>query len=100
VRLPLVESKLIGSLYPSRNPQGALPADGCIRFFDDYDGPETALAVAKHRDTGFTTWLSAGVCKLDAEARALDKCGFSACNSARDATKYFIASSIGPPFCP
>lgn len=79
---------------------GLVPSDGCTRFFDDYTGPETALAVAKHRDTGFTTWLSAGVCKLDSEARALDKCGYAACKNGRDATKCYIASSTGPEFCP
>jgi hypothetical protein len=83
-----------------RDTLGVFLAAECIRVLDDYEGPGTALAVAKHRETGFTTWLSAGVCKLDAEARALDKCGYSACRNGRDATKCFIASSAGPPFCP
>ena len=74
-------------------PSDGISAQACQRFVTELTGP--AIAVGRHPNAGFTTWNSSGVCKIDAEASSLDKCGFWACNNGQDATKCFIQASEG-----
>ena len=66
----------------------------CQHFVTELPGPSSA--VARHPQAGFTFWGTTGVCKIDAEAAALDKCGFWACNNSKDATQCHIQASDGP----
>jgi hypothetical protein len=89
---PNSKPRLAGSSAILNSTDG-ISMQACQRFVTELPGP--AIAVARHPNAGFATWISSGVCKIDAEAASLDKCGFWACNNGKNATKCFIQGSEG-----